>query len=214
MTETLRITEIFYSIQGESNSSGFPTVFIRLTGCPLRCQYCDTAYAFQGGDLVSIDNIVEQVTAYRTPHVCITGGEPLAQPNCIPLLKHLCDAKYTVSIETSGARDISHIDPRVIIVMDLKTPGSGEVTKNLWSNIPLLKTQDQIKFVICDRDDYLWACGIIQQYQLADKIQVLFSASWEQLDSTELANWILADQLPVRFQLQLHKILWNDTQGH
>lgn len=214
MTETLRITEIFYSIQGESNSSGFPTVFIRLTGCPLRCQYCDTAYAFQGGDLVSIDDIVEQVTAYRTPHVCITGGEPLAQPNCIPLLKHLCDAKYTVSIETSGARDISHIDPRVIIVMDLKTPGSGEVTKNLWSNIPLLKTQDQIKFVICDRDDYLWACGIIQQYQLADKIQVLFSASWEQLDATELANWILADQLPVRFQLQLHKILWNDAQGH
>lgn len=214
MTQNLRITELFYSIQGESNSSGFPTVFVRLTGCPLRCQYCDTAYAFQGGDLVGVDSIVQQVAAYQTPHVCITGGEPLAQPNCIPLLKRLCDAKYTVSIETSGARDISHIDPRVIIVMDLKTPGSGEVTQNLWSNISLLKPQDQIKFVICDRDDYLWACDIIKQYELTEKVQVLFSASWEQINPTELANWILSDQLPVRFQLQLHKILWNDAKGH
>lgn len=214
MVPSLRITELFYSIQGESNTSGFPTVFVRLTGCPLRCQYCDTAYAFQGGTLLSLDHILEQISAYNTPYVCITGGEPLAQPNCIPLLQRLCDANYTVSIETSGALDISAIDPRVMIVMDLKTPGSKEVSRNLWSNIPLLKKQDQIKFVICDRDDYLWSCDMIKQYQLTEKVQVLFSASWEQLNSTDLANWILSDQLPVRFQLQLHKILWADAQGH
>lgn len=214
MVPSLRITELFYSIQGESNTSGFPTVFVRLTGCPLRCQYCDTAYAFQGGTLLSLDHILEQISAYNTHYVCITGGEPLAQPNCIPLLQRLCDANYTVSIETSGALDISAIDPRVMIVMDLKTPGSKEVSRNLWSNIPLLKKQDQIKFVICDRDDYLWSCDMIKQYQLTEKVQVLFSASWEQLNSTDLANWILSDQLPVRFQLQLHKILWADAQGH
>lgn len=213
MAPSLRITEIFYSIQGESNTVGFPTVFVRLTGCPLRCQYCDTAYAFHGGKLLTLDNILEQVATYKTPHVCITGGEPLAQPNCIPLLKSLCDANYTVSIETSGARDIAEIDPRVIIVMDLKTPGSGEVARNLWTNIPLLKAQDQIKFVICDREDYLWACDMIKQYQLSEKVQVLFSSSWEQLNPAVLADWILADQLPVRFQLQLHKILWNDARG-
>jgi 7-carboxy-7-deazaguanine synthase len=214
MAPSLRITELFYSIQGESNTSGFPTVFVRLTGCPLRCQYCDTAYAFQGGTLLSLDHILEQISEYKTPHVCITGGEPLAQPNCIPLLQRLCDANYIVSIETSGALDISLIDPRVLIVMDLKTPGSGEVSRNLWTNIAHLKHQDQIKFVICDRDDYLWACDMIKQYQLTEKAQVLFSTSWEQLNPTDLANWILSDQLPVRFQLQLHKILWADAKGH
>ncbi|MBP6918485.1 MAG: 7-carboxy-7-deazaguanine synthase QueE [Legionellaceae bacterium] len=214
MTPSLRITELFYSIQGESNTSGYPTVFVRLTGCPLRCQFCDTAYAFQGGNLISIDRILEQISAYKTSHVCVTGGEPLAQPNCIPLLQRLCDANYIVSIETSGALDISQIDPRVLIVMDLKTPGSGEVSKNLWTNIPLLKAQDQIKFVICDHDDYLWACDMIKQYQLTEKAHVIFSTSWEQLNPTDLANWILADHLPVRFQLQLHKILWADAKGH
>lgn len=213
MVADLRITEIFYSIQGESNSSGFPTVFVRLTGCPLRCHYCDTAYAFHGGEKISIDHIVEQIAGYQTQYVCITGGEPLAQPNCLLLLQRLCDAHYNVSIETSGALDISKIDPRVSIVMDLKTPGSGEVSRNLWTNLALLKPKDQIKFVICDRDDYLWACDMIKQHQLIDKAHVLFSSSWEQLNATDLANWILADQLTVRFQLQLHKMLWNDARG-
>ncbi|HVT62042.1 MAG TPA: 7-carboxy-7-deazaguanine synthase QueE [Legionellaceae bacterium] len=211
---TVRITELFYSIQGESNTSGHPTVFVRLTGCPLRCHYCDTAYAFQGGKTHTIEEILAQIAPYKTTYVCVTGGEPLAQLNCIPLLKQLCDANYKVSLETSGARDISNVDPRVMIVMDLKTPGSGEVHRNLWSNIPLLKAQDQIKFVLCHREDYLWACEILQQHQLTDKIQILFSPSWEQLHPTELAAWILEDQLSVKFQIQLHKILWpSDTQG-
>lgn len=213
MAPTLRITELFYSLQGESNTSGFPTVFVRLTGCPLRCQYCDTAYAFHGGNLESLDDIVAQISAYKTRYVCITGGEPLAQPNCVPLMQQLCDANYTVSIETSGARDIASIDPRVTIVMDLKTPGSGEVERNLWTNLPLLKAQDQIKFVICDREDYLWACDKIKEHQLTEIAQVLFSPSWEQVSPKELADWILADQLSVRFQLQLHKILWADARG-
>lgn len=211
---TVRITEIFYSLQGESNTTGLPTVFVRLTGCPLRCQYCDTAYAFQGGEVTAIDEIIAKIASYKTHYVCVTGGEPLAQPNCIPLLKQLCDANYRVSLETSGARDISTVDPRVTVVMDLKTPGSGEMERNLWSNIPLLKAQDQIKFVLCDREDYLWACDMITQYHLVDKAQVLFSPSWDQLNPTELASWILEDQLSVRFQLQLHKILWDDAKGH
>lgn len=210
---TLRITELFYSIQGESNASGFPTVFVRLTGCPLRCNYCDTAYAFQGGELLGLDQILTQIAAYKTSHVCVTGGEPLAQPNCIPLLKALCDADYTVSLETSGARDISMVDPRVVVIMDLKTPGSGEVARNLWSNVPDLKPQDQVKFVICNREDYLWACDMMNEYHLANKAQILFSPSWEEVNPTELANWILEDQLPVRFQIQLHKILWDDARG-
>ena len=214
MAPSLRISEIFYSIQGESNTSGYPTVFVRLTGCPLRCQYCDTTYAFQGGKVLSLDSIVEKVSNYKTPHVCITGGEPLAQPNCISLLHQLCEINYIVSIETSGAMDISAIDPRVLIVMDIKTPGSGEVSRNLWTNIPLLKPQDQIKFVICNRDDYLWACDMIKQYHLSERAQVIFSSSWEQLPPKDLANWILEDQLPIRFQLQLHKILWADARGH
>ncbi|PJD92505.1 MAG: 7-carboxy-7-deazaguanine synthase QueE [Legionella sp.] len=210
---TVRITELFYSLQGESSTSGFPTVFVRLTGCPLRCHYCDTAYAFQGGEVTNLDDILSNIAAYQTRYVCVTGGEPLAQPNCIPLLKQLCDANYIVSLETSGARDISTVDPRVIVVMDLKTPGSGEVERNLWSNIPLLKSQDQIKFVLCDREDYVWACDMITQHHLTDKAQILFSPSWEQLNPTELASWILEDQLNVRFQLQLHKILWDDAKG-
>ena len=213
MTSSLRITEIFYSIQGESRTSGFPTVFVRLTGCPLRCHYCDTAYAFQGGHLMTLEEIVTRVGTYHTPYICITGGEPLAQPHCIPLLQQLCDKNYRVSIETSGARDIALIDPRVLIVMDLKTPGSGEVSRNLWSNIPLLKPHDQIKFVICNREDYQWACDMIKQYSLAEKTHILFSPSWDQVNPTDLADWILADHLPVQFQIQLHKILWNDARG-
>lgn len=210
---TLRITEIFYSIQGESNTTGYPTVFIRLTGCPLRCQYCDTAYAFKGGKILSIEDILTKISTYQTPYVCVTGGEPLAQPNALLLLQTLCDARYSVSLETSGALDISPVDPRVMIVMDLKTPKSGESQRNLLSNIDQLKKTDQIKFVICDREDYLWACDMITQYQLTLKTQILFSSSWDQLPSKDLAEWILEDQLPVRLQLQLHKILWHDARG-
>ena len=210
---TVRITELFYSVQGESTTSGLPTVFIRLTGCPLRCHYCDTSYAFQGGELITIDDILAQVAAYRCGYVCVTGGEPLAQPNCIPLLNALCDAGYRVSIETSGARDITAIDPRVTVVMDLKTPDSGEMARNLWTNIPQLKHHDQIKFVLCSREDYLWARHVLEEHQLASQAHILFSPSWEQLNPTELASWILEDQLPVRLQLQLHKILWSDARG-
>jgi len=213
MAAHLRITEIFYSIQGESNTSGYPTVFVRLTGCPLRCQYCDTAYAFQGGKQLSLDSIMEQVATYQTSYVCITGGEPLAQPNCIPLMRRLCDAGYQVSIETSGARDIADIDARVTIVMDLKTPGSGEVDKNIWNNISLLKAQDQIKFVICHHEDYRWACDMMEEYQLVNRAHILFAPSWGQVNPADLADWILADQLPVRFQVQIHKVLWADAQG-
>jgi len=210
---TVRMTELFYSLQGESTTSGLPTVFIRLTGCPLRCHYCDTSYAFQGGQHISIDDILTQVAAFHCPYVCVTGGEPLAQPNCIPLLKTLCDTGYRVSIETSGALDISSIDPRVTVVMDLKTPDSGEVERNLWSNIPRLRQNDQIKFVLCSREDYIWARQALEEHQLASQTHILFSPSWEQLNPTELASWILEDQLPVRLQLQLHKILWSDARG-
>ncbi len=210
---TVRMTELFYSVQGESTTSGLPTVFIRLTGCPLRCHYCDTSYAFHGGELISVDDILAQVAAFHCPYVCVTGGEPLAQPNCIPLLEALCDKGYRVSIETSGARDITAIDPRVTVVMDLKTPDSGEVDRNLWSNIPRLKQNDQIKFVLCSREDYRWARQTLEDHQLASQAHILFSPSWEQLNPTELASWILEDKLPVRLQLQLHKILWSDARG-
>ncbi|KTC97166.1 7-carboxy-7-deazaguanine synthase QueE [Legionella erythra] len=210
----LRITEIFHSLQGESTTVGLPTVFIRLTGCPLRCQYCDTAYAFSGGELKTLEDILGEVSRYRCRHVCVTGGEPLAQPGCIALLTHLCDAGYQVSLETSGARDIAEVDPRVMVVMDLKTPDSRECSKNRFENIPYLKVTDQIKFVICSRKDYLWACEIIEKYQLTEKVHVLFSPSWKEMDPTTLADWIIQDQLPVRFQIQLHKILWNDAPGH
>ncbi len=211
---SLRITEIFHSLQGESTTVGLPTVFVRLTGCPLRCQYCDTAYAFQGGQLIDLDTILKQVAGFNCRHVCITGGEPLAQPGCIELLKQLCDAGFIVSLETSGARNIVAVDKRVMIVMDLKTPDSGECDKNRFDNVPHLKTTDQIKFVLCSRSDYDWARNILTEHQLPTLTQVLFSPSWEQLNPTRLAEWIIQDQLPVRFQLQLHKILWNDAPGH
>lgn len=213
-TNQLRITEVFHSLQGESVTIGLPTVFIRLTGCPLRCQYCDTAYAFTGGEIIEIDTILHRVASYQCQHICVTGGEPLAQPACISLLKQLCDLGYFVSLETSGARDIAPVDPRVMIVMDLKTPDSLEVDKNLLSNLEHLKPTDQIKFVLCSRNDYDWACSVINEYGLEQRVQLLFSPSWNQLNPTELANWIIEDKLSVRFQLQLHKILWNDTPGH
>ncbi len=211
---SLRITEIFHSLQGESVTVGLPTVFVRLTGCPLRCNYCDTAYAFSGGQILEMDDILSKITAFDCTHVCVTGGEPLAQPGCIELLKRLCDAGKHVSIETSGARDISAIDSRVMIVMDLKTPDSSECEKNLLSNLTHLKPSDQIKFVLCSREDYLWACNMITQHQLNKCAHILFSPSWGQLNPTMLANWIVEDHLHVRFQLQLHKILWNDAPGH
>ena len=210
---TLRITEIFYSLQGETRTSGLPTVFVRLTGCPLRCQYCDTAYAFSGGEVMTLDAIVERVASYNPRYVCVTGGEPLAQPNCVPLLERLCDAGYEVSLETSGAMDISNIDPRVVRVMDLKTPTSGEVSKNRYSNIDLLNPQDQIKFVICNREDYDWAREQLFSLELIDRCEILFSPVHGDFNPTDLAEWIIADNLPVRMQIQLHKYLWNDAQG-
>ena len=212
--KSLRITEIFHSLQGESTTVGLPTVFVRLTGCPLRCGYCDTAYAFSGGDRIKINDILAQVATYDCPHVCVTGGEPLAQPGCIELLKALCDADHVVSIETSGALDIAAIDPRVMVVMDLKTPDSGECEKNKLSNLAHLKPGDQIKFVLCSRADYDWAKTMIIEHQLEKKAHILLSPSWNQLNPTQLADWIIQDRIPVRFQLQLHKILWNDAPGH
>lgn len=215
MQETLRITEIFYSLQGETRTAGLPTVFVRLTGCPLRCQYCDTAYAFSGGEIVTLDSILDQVAAYRPRYVCVTGGEPLAQPNCIPLLTRLCDAGYEVSLETSGALDVSAVDPRISKVLDLKTPGSAEVQRNRYENIEWLTANDQVKFVICSREDYDWAVSKLIEYDLAARAgEVLFSPSHKQVDARALADWIVADNLPVRLQLQLHKILWNDEPGH
>jgi len=214
MSIALRITEIFYSLQGESNTTGYPTVFIRLTGCPLRCQYCDTAYAFTGGVIYDLDQVLKEVESYSASYVTVTGGEPLAQNSCLPLLTGLCDKGYVVSLETSGAIDVQAVDPRVIKVMDLKTPGSGELSKNLESNIEALSSQDQVKFVICDRIDYEWAREKVQEFRLQEKVaDVLFSPSNEQISATELAEWILADRLKVRFQIQLHKHLWGNKPG-
>lgn len=210
----LRITEIFYSLQGETSRVGLPTVFVRLTGCPLRCTYCDTAYAFTGGQSLTLDEILAQVAQYAPQYVTVTGGEPLAQKNCPALLTALCDAGYRVSIETGGALDIGAIDNRVMRIVDIKTPASGEVDKNRWENIAKLEPQDEIKFVICDENDYHWARQILMQHHLADKCAVLFSPAQGQLNATQLAEWILRDRLPVRFQLQLHKILWNNEAGH
>ena len=210
----LRITEIFYSLQGESRSSGYATVFIRLTGCPLRCEYCDTAYAFKGGEWYSFDNILTEAKKYNTKYVTVTGGEPLAQKKCTDLLKILCDEGYEVSLETSGALDISVVDKRVSRVMDLKTPASKEEEKNLYTNIDLLTSHDQLKFVICDRNDYEWAVAKIKEYDLFSICEVLFSTSHQQLKPQTLADWILEDQLAVRFQMQLHKYLWHDEPGH
>ncbi len=210
----LRITEIFFSLQGETSRTGLPTVFIRLTGCPLRCAYCDTAYAFTGGKSIPISEILEQVAQYAPRYVTVTGGEPLAQKNCLMLLKELCDAGYQVSLETSGALDIGGVDPRVMRVVDIKTPDSKEADKNRWENLELLKPTDEIKFVICSEDDYRWAVGILQAHRLNDRCGVLFSPSQGELDARRLAEWILRDRLPVRFQIQLHKILWNNEAGH
>jgi 7-carboxy-7-deazaguanine synthase len=212
---SLKITEIFYSLQGEARTVGLPTVFVRLTGCPLRCGYCDSEYAFYGGVRMLLESILEKVASYRPRYVCVTGGEPLAQRECLNLLTALCDAGYEVSLETSGAMPIEQVDARVSRVMDLKTPGSGEVGRNLWDNLQHLNQQDQIKFVLCDRADYEWARFELDKHQLATKVsEVLFSPSFNQLKPLELAEWILQDNLPVRFQLQLHKLLWNDAQGH
>lgn len=212
---TLKITEIFYSLQGEANTIGRPTVFVRLTGCPLRCGYCDSEYAFYGGERLSLDEIVAKVQSYRPQYVCVTGGEPLAQKECLTLLTQLCDLGLSVSLETSGALSLEGVDARVSKVMDLKTPGSGESGRNRWENLPLLTSIDQIKFVICDRTDYEWARFKVDEHQLTERVaEVLFSPSFGQVKPVDLAEWILADNLPVRFQLQLHKILWNDTPGH
>lgn len=215
MQDTLRITEVFYSLQGETRTAGLPTVFVRLTGCPLRCQYCDSAYAFSGGTVRTLDSILEQVAGFKPRYVCVTGGEPLAQPNALPLLQRLCDAGYEVSLETSGALDVSAVDPRVSKVLDLKTPGSAEVQRNRYENIEWLTRNDQVKFVICSREDYDWAVSRLIQHDLAARAgEVLFSPSHKQVDARALADWIVTDNLPVRLQLQLHKILWNDEPGH
>lgn len=215
MTASLRITEIFYSLQGEARTVGLPTVFVRLTGCPLRCTYCDTEYAFHGGERRDISDILQQVADYSPRYVCVTGGEPLAQPQCHELLRALCDAGYQVSLETSGAISVAEVDPRVSKVIDLKTPASGEQHRNLMDNLDHVGKHDQIKFVICDRQDYDWARFQLDQYKLNDIAgEVLFSPSFGQINATDLANWIVDDNLPVRFQLQLHKLLWNDAAGH
>jgi 7-carboxy-7-deazaguanine synthase len=210
----LRITEIFYSLQGESRPAGLPTVFVRLTGCPLRCVYCDTAYAFHGGTPRQLEEVVQDVLNFGVPRVCVTGGEPLAQPACLQLLSQLSDRDLDVSLETSGALDLARVDERVTIVMDLKTPASGELDRNLWSNLACLKDGDQIKFVICDRVDYEWARVQLEAHDLTGRFAVLFSPSWGQLEPRDLAEWILEDRLEVRCQVQLHKYLWGDAPGH
>ena len=212
-TPRLRITEIFFSLQGESATVGYPTVFVRLTGCPLRCQYFDTEYAFQGGEWMSLPAILEQVARYQTRYVTVTGGEPLAQKACLELLGQLCDADYHVSLETSGAVDIAAVDSRVIKVMDLKTPGSGEVERNLYNNLQYLGNRDQVKFVICNRADYDWSVEMLKTHELTTRCEALFSPSQGEQDATELADWILQDQLAVRMQLQLHKLLWGNEPG-
>ena len=214
----LKITEIFYSLQGEADTVGFPTVFVRLTGCPLRCQFCDTAYAFHGGEWRSVEEVLATVGGFGSNgigprYVCVTGGEPLAQKNCLALLTRLCDANYRVSIETSGAMPLGGVDARVIRVVDVKTPGSGEERRNLYDDLALLRPEEQIKFVICDRADYEWSRDKLSSLKLVERCQVLFSPSAEQLPARELADWILADRLPVRFQMQLHKVLWGNVPG-
>jgi 7-carboxy-7-deazaguanine synthase len=211
--DRLRITEIFLSLQGEARDAGWPTVFVRLTGCPLRCQYCDTAYAFHGGEWVGIEAILAEVESHGVRHVCVTGGEPLAQKRCLALLSRLCDAGYAVSLETSGAIDIGNVDPRVSRVVDIKTPGSGEVARNRWENLALLTPRDQVKFVICSRTDFEWARDTVAEHQLDRRCEVLLSPSHAQVSARELADWIVAEKLPVRFQMQLHKQLWGEEPG-
>jgi 7-carboxy-7-deazaguanine synthase len=212
-SERLRINEIFHSLQGEADSVGFPTVFVRLTGCPLRCQYCDTEYAFHSGDWLDLDAILRKVSEHGARYVCVTGGEPLAQPNCVKLLERLCDAGYEVSLETSGALDVAAVDGRVSRVIDVKTPGSNEVSRNRIENFAHLGPRDQLKFVICSREDYDWSKEFMRAHGLTERCRVLFSPSYSELSPTSLADWILADRLPVRFQMQLHKVLWGDVPG-
>ncbi len=209
----LKITEIFHSLQGEARDSGIPTVFIRLTGCPLRCTYCDSEYAFYGGEWMHFDDILAEAAQYGARHVCVTGGEPLAQKRCLELLEQLCDAGYRVSLETSGAIEIGAVDPRVSRVVDLKTPDSGEEHRNRWENLAVLTGNDQLKFVICSRSDYEWAHDQVRGRKLDGLCEVLFSPAWQQQSATELAEWVLEDRLAVRVQLQLHKLLWGDVPG-
>ncbi|MDN5871897.1 MAG: 7-carboxy-7-deazaguanine synthase QueE [Nitrococcus sp.] len=209
----LRVTEIFYSLQGEASTAGAPTVFVRLTGCPLRCRYCDTAYAFHGGETMSIAGILDRVAEHGAKLVTITGGEPLAQRGCLCLLRMLCDRGYRVSLETSGALDVKAVDPRVIKVMDIKTPASGEARRNRWENLTYLQPHDELKFVICNREDYDWARTRVLELKLGERWSVFFSASYGELSSRELADWILVDRLDVRLQIQLHKFLWGDQPG-
>jgi len=210
----LRVNEIFYSLQGESRTVGLPTVFIRLTGCPLRCGYCDTEYAFHEGGWMTVAEILAQVAGFQPRYVTVTGGEPLAQRPCTELLAKLCDAGYEVSLETSGAVDIGKVDARVCIVMDVKTPGSGEAAKNEAANLNWLKKTDQVKFVICDRADYEWSREFLIRERLAERCEVLFSPAWGRVEPRDLAEWVLTDRLPVRVQVQLHKLLWGETRGH
>jgi len=211
--DRLRISEIFYSLQGETRTVGLPTTFVRLTGCPLRCRYCDTEYAFHGGRWMGLSDVLAEVAIFGARYVTVTGGEPLAQKNCIKLLSQLGDAGYQVSLETSGAMDISRVDLRVVIVMDLKTPDSGQADKNLYANIEHLRPKDQVKFVVCSRKDYEWAKSIIHKHGLSEHCEVLFSPSHGRLEAAQLADWILADRLAVRLQIQLHKYLWGDVPG-
>ena len=213
LSAQLRISEIFYSLQGESSRVGWPTVFVRLTGCPLRCTYCDTAYAFSGWQNMTLTAILDDVARYAVRYVTVTGGEPLAQKDSLSLLSALCDAGYEVSLETGGALDVSGVDARVMKVMDIKTPASGEVEKNRWANLDVLLERDEIKFVLCDEADYIWAKQVLRERNLADKCTVLFSPAHEQLSPTVLADWILRDHLPVRMQVQLHKLLWGVQPG-
>ena len=209
----LKITEIFFSLQGEADTTGIPTVFVRLTGCPLRCQYCDTAYAFHGGAWYSIDEVLAEVRRHQTRYVCVTGGEPLAQRTCLTLLTRLCDEGFRVSLETSGALDVTVVDPRVVRVVDIKTPGSRESESNRLENLADLRATDQLKFVICDRTDYDWSRRFVVEHELIGRCPILFSPSHEQLKAVELADWILADHVPVRMQIQLHKYLWGNVPG-
>lgn len=209
----LKITEVFLSLQGESCRVGLPTVFVRLTGCPLRCRWCDTAYAFEGGQWRDTESVVAEVTGYGVQHVTVTGGEPLAQPGCLELLSDLSDQGLSVSLETSGALDIEPVDSRVTVIMDLKAPGSAESDRNRWENLAHVKPTDQIKFVIADQLDYAWSCEQLAEHKLAEKCEVLFSPVAGELAPRQLADWIVQDRLPVRFQIQLHKILWGDEAG-